>query len=168
MLRNLLILATTAFLTACELDLPVDIPLKNQQLLSAAMPYVGMHENNNRTELRTALGVDPVRTEWCAAFMNTVLADAGMDNLIDTESEYPLMARSFLDWGTKISTKDIKMGDLVIFRRGTHKWQGHVGIYLGETVKNGVRYFMVFGGNQNDQVGAELYRTSKLLGVRRP
>ena len=32
-----------------------------------------MHERTDRAELAAYVGVDPVRTEWCAAFVNAVM-----------------------------------------------------------------------------------------------
>ena len=38
-----------------------------------AQPYIGLQERENRKEIKALTGVDPVRTEWCAAFVNAVL-----------------------------------------------------------------------------------------------
>ena len=34
-----------------------------------AVQYNGMHERTDRAELKELLDVDPVRTEWCAAYI---------------------------------------------------------------------------------------------------
>ena len=38
-----------------------------------ALEYIGLHERFNRDELTELMGVDPIHTEWCAAFVNAVL-----------------------------------------------------------------------------------------------
>jgi len=131
----------------------------------AAKPYAGLHERENREYLTDILGVDPVRTEWCAAFVNAVLEDDGLPNLYNQDHPYPLLARSFLDWGIPINYQDIQYGDLVIFPRGTQGWQGHVGIYIGRYPPTGE--LIILGGNQDKKVGYNLYKSSNIIGIRR-
>lgn len=123
-----------------------------------------MHEWQDRKELRSLLGVDPVRTEWCAAFVNAVLEMDGIPNLDTIDHRYPLLARSFLGWGNAVDPKDIRKGDLVIFPRGKESWKGHVGFYAG-TNQNG--YWVILGGNQNNTVNYRLYNPKHALGIRR-
>lgn len=114
--------------------------------------------------LKQILGVDPVTTEWCAAFINMILLENDLPTS-ESVSEYPLMARSFLLWGTKV-TKPEK-GDIVVFKRGAD-WQGHVGLYVGTTTdQNGKEYYNVLGGNQNDKISIEPYAVSRVLSIRR-
>ena len=65
------------------------------QHLDVADQYVGMSERSNRIELKEFMGIDPVRYEWCAAFVNAVLESQGIPGS-DTVSEFPLLARSFM------------------------------------------------------------------------
>ena len=121
-----------------------------------------MNEYQNRNQIKELTGVDPVRTEWCAAFVNAILEVEGIPGS-ESVSEYPLTARSFLSWGTPIDPQDIQKGDLVIFPRGNSSWQGHVGFFIQEY--NG--QWIILGGNQSNSVRYELYNPSRALGIRR-
>mgnify|MGYP002880786489 FL=1 len=133
--------------------------------MDVAEAKLGMNEYQDRTALRQYVGVDPRYTEWCAAFVNAVLADSGMTNLHDMNHAQPLTARSFLDWGEAVDQP--LPGDIVIFPRGTEGWQGHVGFYVGWEKKEDKVFWKILGGNQNDSVSIDLYPASKALGVRR-
>jgi uncharacterized protein (TIGR02594 family) len=130
-----------------------------------AVQYNGMHERTDRAELKELLDVDPVRTEWCAAFVNAVLEESKI--VSNNDHKYPLTARAFLDWGSKIAKKDIRPGDVVVFPRGNQGWQGHVGFYLRTIEVNGTEYYYILGGNQSNKVSIELFRANKSLGIRR-
>lgn len=95
-------------------------------------------------------------TSWCSAFMCWCVMKAGLPH---TQN---LMARSWLDWGTKVFTPEI--GDIAVFWResATSPW-GHVGIY----VRNDGTQVWTLGGNQNNEVSVKPYPGSKLLGYRR-
>jgi uncharacterized protein (TIGR02594 family) len=130
-----------------------------------AAQYLNYTERANRQELKEFIGVDPMRTEWCAAFVNAVLEES--DIVSNNNHAYPLTARAFLDWGQKVSKDDIKPGDIVVFPRGDQGWQGHVGFYLRTVKLNGLDYYLILGGNQNNKVSIVPYRASKALGIRR-
>jgi len=131
-----------------------------------AQPYVGLEERVHRRELHQLTGVDPVRTEWCAAFVNAVLE---LDSIpgSDSVSDVPLMARSFLYWGKRVEPADIQRGDVVIFPRGTQGWQGHVGFYVDTQTHNGREYWIILGGNQNNEVRYDYYTPRRAIDVRR-
>jgi uncharacterized protein (TIGR02594 family) len=130
--------------------------------VTTAQEYIGLSERQNRSELRELTGVDPVRTEWCAAFVNAVLE---LENIPGSSSvsDNPLMARSFLLWGEPVEPVNIRRGDIVVFPRGTQGWQGHVGFFVQE--QNG--RWIILGGNQSNQVRYDLYNPSRALGIRR-
>jgi len=130
-----------------------------------AIQYINFSEHTHRAELKEFIGVDPVRTEWCAAFVNAVLEESEIES--NNDHKYPLTARAFLDWGEKVSRDDIASGDLVVFPRGNQGWQGHVGFYLKTQVINGVEYYLILGGNQDNKVSIVPYRASSALGIRR-
>jgi uncharacterized protein (TIGR02594 family) len=128
-----------------------------------AFKYIDYTERTHRAELRELTGIDPVRTEWCAAFINAVLEES--DIVSNNDHKYPLTARAFLQWGVEVSEPE--PGDVVVFPRGNSSWQGHVGFYLKTLEINGVEYYMILGGNQSNKVSIVPYRASKALGIRR-
>lgn len=93
---------------------------------------------------------------WCAAFLGWVLAQAGIKN---TGS---LLARSYLDWGRE--AKKPGKGCVVVLKRGTQPWQGHVG-FLDKIEDKSV---WVLGGNQGDAVNVKKFPRSAVLGFREP
>ena len=129
-----------------------------------ASEYIGLHEYHNRQQLKDLLNIDPVRTEWCAAFINSILELDGIPNLNDINHKYPLTARAFLDWGQSVDPIDIQQGDLVIFPRGKASWQGHVGFYVGTTEQG---RWLILGGNQDNTVSYKVFNPNKALGIRR-
>lgn len=144
----------------------VQVPLVNRpdgsDSVMTAQPYVGLEERQHRRELKELTGVDPVRTEWCAAFVNAVLE---LDNIpgSDSVSNYPLTARSFLTWGNKVDPADIQRGDIVVFPRGNAGWQGHVGFFVEEIHGR----WIILGGNQENSVRYDVFEPSYALDVRR-
>ena len=142
-----------------------DVP-KYPEHLRTVEAFLGYNENDSgdRAILKDFMNIDPVHYEWCAAFVNAVLH---LENIPGSESvhENPLMARSFLAWGQRVETP--KLGDVVVFQRGNSNWKGHVGFYMRTVRKDGKEYYLIAGGNQNDQVSYELYPTSKVLSIRR-
>lgn len=98
-------------------------------------------------------------TAWCAAFVGAMLHRAGLPKT------GKLNARSYLEWGTPVSRADAKPGDIVILKRGTSSWQGHVGFFVRDTGNS----ITLLGGNQNNAVNRRAYRVDggQLLGIRR-
>jgi len=129
-----------------------------------AVSFLNFGERTHRQELKEFTGVDPVRTEWCAAFVNAVLRESGIPGS-ESVSRHPLLARSFLKWGDSVDTP--KSGDLIVFPRGNASWQGHVGFYMGTVEVGGVEYYRILGGNQNNEVSIELYPVSRAIDIRR-
>jgi len=81
------------------------IRVENGNPTIKAIQYVGLTERQDRQELKELTGVDPVRTEWCAAFVNAVLEESDIKS--NNDHKYPLTARAFLDWGQKINKENI-------------------------------------------------------------
>ena len=135
-----------------------------QTLTHKAYYYYGLQEVKDRQLIKEITGVDPVTTEWCAAFVNMVLLENNLPQS-STVSSYPLMARSFLEWGTPVDKPE--KGDILIFERGNSGWQGHVAFYVSTDIVDGEKYYTVLGGNQNNSVSIEKYSASKLLSIRR-
>ncbi len=130
-----------------------------------AEEYIGLNEYQNRQQIKRLTGVDPVRTEWCAAFANAVLEIEGIPN--NNFHKYPLLARSFLDWGSTVESSDIQRGDIVVFPRGNSSWQGHVGFYVTTVATPKGKRWVILGGNQKNSVRYDLYDPKRALGIRR-
>jgi len=139
-------------------------PRSSVETLSTASAMVGLHEKADRAVLRSIIGVDPVSTEWCAAFVNSVLNYHGIPGS-EAVSRHPLTARSFIYWGSLALTPEF--GDVVVFPRGNQGWQGHVGFYIETVRKDGIDYYVILGGNQKNQVSYDLYPASKAIAIRR-
>jgi uncharacterized protein (TIGR02594 family) len=123
-----------------------------------ATQYLGLHEQKDQKRLQRFVRVNPVRIEWCAAFVNAVLEANGITG---TRS---LSARTFLKWGESIDQP--QLGDIMVFGRGNNLWQGHVAFYLGTIEKNNKTYYKILGGNQGDMVKISYYPAKHLLGIR--
>ena len=101
--------------------------------------------------------IDNDEVAWCSAFVGAMLERSGRP------CSKSLAARSYLQWGKKLSKP--KIGCVVVFSRGNPRgWQGHVGFYAGETKT----HILVLGGNQRNQVSVAKYPKSRLLGYRQP
>lgn len=136
-----------------EFDKTVGI---NHDIYNTAVSYEGLSEGKNAKELSNALGINVVTTPWCAAFVNKVLKENGIEG---TDS---LLARSFLKFGEQVRSNPIK-GDIVILSRGSQSWQGHVGFFVrfdGDKV-------VLLGGNQGNEVSIAKFDKSRILGIRR-
>lgn len=104
------------------------------------------------------LGIEAYKddgTAWCAGFANYCLKMAGEANTMS------LAARSFINYGQPAKPQ---LGAILVFKRGTQSWQGHVGFYVGETAT----HYKVLGGNQGDSVSIREYPKSALLACRMP
>ena len=83
-----------------------------QTKIDVAKQYLDYSAKKDRQELKAFIGVDPLKIEWCAAFINAVLHHIGLPGS-ESVSDYPLVARSFLSWGKVV--KEPQQGDIVIF-----------------------------------------------------
>jgi uncharacterized protein (TIGR02594 family) len=135
-----------------------------QTKIDIAKQYLDFSAKSHRRELKDFIGVDPVRIDWCAAFVNAVLHEMGIPGS-ESVSKYPLVAKSFLDWGKRV--KEPQVGDIVIFPRGTKPWQGHVGFYYGTVYEKGRKYYQILGGNQSKSVTIMLFPARSAIGIRR-
>ena len=165
-MKKLFIIFSLTFVCACQNANAISAirPYKNQNLSHKAYYYYGLSETKDRQLIKELTGVDPTRTEWCAAFVNMVLLENGYPTSASV-SGFPLMARSFLEYGEK-TTKPVQ-GDIVIFERGNSGWKGHVGFFISAKDINGVQMISVLGGNQDDAVNIKYYPASKVLGFRK-
>lgn len=138
---------------------------QNGSPLSIAKQYLGMNAGDPK-QARTlsaffkkagGLNVDPSTTAWCAAFLNSVLGQAGI------KGTGSLAAQSFLNFGKPVDRPT--KGDIVVFERGNRgSGLGHVGIVVGIN-SNGT--LQVLGGNQSNSASIETFKTDRVLGYRR-
>ena len=120
----------------------------------------GAADNPEILEMYATIGQDWIEHDevaWCAAFVGHCLEKAGL------RSTRKLTARSYLEWGIPIEMADAQPGDIVVFRRGSSAWQGHVGFFVAQRGA----WIEVLGGNQGDAVNIRRFAVAKLLGVRR-
>lgn len=142
-------------------------PKYNAPLLSTAKAYIGTKEwagaehNPTVVQLFADSGHSWVKddeTPWCAAFVGSVLAQVGL------YGTGKLNARSYLEWGEKVSLKDAQAGDVVILWRGSvNAKTGHVAFLVGFY---GDRV-LLRGGNQGNAVSDATYPVERILGIRR-
>lgn len=104
----------------------------------------------------TSLKATDDETPWCSAFVCWCFEQVGI------ASTKKANARSWLDWGVALDKP--KEGCVVVFRRGSSGWQGHVGFYYGERGSD----ILLLGGNQNNSVNISRYPKSRVLGYRWP
>jgi uncharacterized protein (TIGR02594 family) len=103
----------------------------------------------------TDLSATDDETPWCASFVSWCIEMAG------GKSTRSASARSYLGWGVPVDVPQV--GDVVVLRRGTKPWQGHVGLFSG---REGGRVW-ILGGNQKDQVCVQDFPENQVLGYRR-
>ncbi|MGO4917823.1 TIGR02594 family protein [Pseudogemmobacter sp. W21_MBD1_M6] len=101
-----------------------------------ARTYIGTTEgpgpadNPKILEMYATIGQDWVEHDdvaWCAAFVGHCLEQAGL------RSTRKLTARSYLEWGVPVELAEAQEGDIVVFRRGSSSWQGHVGFFVAQS-----------------------------------
>ena len=103
--------------------------------------------------------IDDDETAWCAAALGSWLERSGI------KSTGQLTARSYINWGDKVSSLDMaEEGDVVVFwRESPRSWKGHVGFY----VKHDDSSVTIVSGNQANAVTEADFPRRRLLGIRR-
>lgn len=118
--------------------------------------------DNGDIQLMFALAGHPQiktdETAWCAAFVGASLERVG---IASTKS---LLARSYLQWGTKQDGP--KIGSIAIFPRGNSDWQGHVGFVADIDIAK--RRVLILGGNQSNSVSLQWFNADAALDYRWP
>lgn len=134
-----------------------DLDLKEEVLID------GVLSSNPKVELYikavTGKRQDARTVPWCAYWLGGTLEKAKEPS---TKSG---MARSYLQWGTKVQDGDWKQGDVVVLWRGRRNdgVTGHVGYLISWDDDS----MVLLGGNQGDKVCFQTFSRQKLLGVRR-
>lgn len=146
---------------------PADKPSLSLTPYDVARRHLGVREipgkQHNPTILnwyrKLIVSVYDDETAWCSTFVNFCALEAGY------ERTGKLNARSWLHIGERITTRQARQGDVIIFERGNSVWQGHVAFIQSINLETGRA--VCLGGNQNDAVNLQSYPLSKLLGIRR-
>lgn len=123
-----------------------------QALHTEAMRFFGLHERQHTRTLSAVLKVNPIRTPWCAAFVNAVLHRQGQRGSGSNR------AISFARYGNRVHAPT--KGDIVVFR-------SHVGFFQGYVNRGGRTYVAVLGGNQNNRVQVSYFAKSRVVAYRR-
>lgn len=101
-------------------------------------------------------------TAWCGLAMAVAAKRAGYAPV-----NAPLWALNWANFGTPVNSDDIKLGDILTFKRFDANGRligGHVTLYVGED-KAG--YFHCLGGNQSDAVSFARINKNRLYQARR-
>lgn len=138
------------------------------RILELARAEIGTHEvsgprsNPRIDEYLSTVGLSGDETPWCAAFINWLLMMLGLAGTGAAN------ARSFLKWGVPVPVDQAKPGDIVVLRRGSSEWQGHVMVFEAYgTRADGTRILMGVGGNQSNAVTSAWFSADDVLGIRR-
>lgn len=127
-------------------------------IFNRAFSYVGLHERSNRTQIKKVTKVDPVRTPWCAAFVNGVLSQMGIRG---TGSN---MAISFAKY--KSATSNPQKGDIVVLKTGRSR-RGRSGNHVGFFQGFSGNRVAVLGGNQSNRVKVSYFSKKSVISYRR-
>lgn len=110
---------------------------------------------------------EPDSTDWCGAFVNWVLKQAGIEGAF-----HPQGAAWWKAWGDVLPNDDPPFGAVGIFQRSATNC--HVGFLLGQIDnRKGQEKFLLLGGNQeapganSPQVCVKV-EGRKLVGIRYP
>lgn len=127
--------------------------------------HLGLQEIRDNKELKKffrahGFNIDPASTPWCAVMVNCCERAAG--NLGNGK----LNARSFATYGDEVKLAGAKVGDIVVFERGSNGWSGHVAYFVEYDKANNV--IKCLGGNQADMVCYSNYSKDRLITIRRP
>jgi len=91
---------------------------------------------------------------WCAGFANWNLVKAGYKGTGKAN------AQSFLNDDNFIKLAEPRLGCIVVFKRGTEPWMGHVGFWMDMHK----RYIRLLGGNQSNRAGINNYKLDTVMG----
>lgn len=152
---------------ARPVDLPDEVSAPGEpKWLQIARAEVGQEEipgpkNNPRILAYYAKAgfpqINDETTPWCAGFVNYCLESAGV------AGSKSLAARGFLNWGKAVSKPYVGC-IAVLWRESPQSWQGHTGIYVGETAT----HVQLLGGNQQNKVCVQSFPKNQVLGYRAP
>jgi uncharacterized protein (TIGR02594 family) len=127
-----------------------------QDRIELASQFIGFSEKRKVDELQKLIKINPLKNQWCAAFVTAI------EKLAGQSGTGVLAARAYLNYGTRVQNP--KPGDIVVLWRGARdSCEGHVG-YL---IEKGVTSVTILGGNQDHQVKIKKYPRERVLGYVR-
>lgn len=91
---------------------------------------------------------------WCSAFACWDLEEVGLRSTRKPNAQSFLHDKNFIKLDKPI------FGCIVVFKRGTEPWMGHVGFFI-DLFKGWIR---LLGGNQSNRVGVNNYSKDDVLG----
>ena len=136
--------------------------------VDAAGALLGKHEKKNTGDINAFLragGVDlnAATTRWCAAFVNSALAQVGVTGSGSN------VATDFLNWGVKVDPSQIQRGDVLVDPNGRSAGQtgGHVGMATGQVrFQEGILQVQMLSGNASNQVQEDWVNASEVVARR--
>jgi uncharacterized protein (TIGR02594 family) len=139
-------------------SLPMWYVIAREEMTNGVKEITGEKHNPRILQYHkaTSLKATDDETAWCSAFANWCMQTAGL------KGSGSAAARSWLDWGKKL--EEPKEGCIVVFKRGSQPWQGHVGFFAGFDGDN----VLTLGGNQGNEVKIAPYAKNRVLGYRWP
>jgi len=117
-----------------------------------AFGLLGATETNGLSDINAFLsagGVDinAAQTQWCAGFVNSALAQVGIDG------SGSLVANAFQNWGVQVDPTSLMRGDVLLNTRGLGAGEmgGHVGLATGASrlLDSGLQLQMLSGNTSN-------------------
>ena len=145
---------------------PIEEPrYKIPPWLTVALTQIGTKEipgPGSNTEIDEYLKVVGMPADddiaWCSGFACWSLEEVAV------RSTRKPNAQSFMDDNNFIKLDKPRLGCIVVFKRGSEPWMGHVGFYLD--ISKG--YIRLLGGNQSNRVGINNYSEKTALGYYWP
>lgn len=133
-------------------NIPVHIVLALNEIGQAEIP--GPQSNERISEYLETVGM-PSSDEipWCSAFPNWILKQRNIQGTNDAA------AISWEAWGRAC---DLRIGSVVILKRGAEAWMRHVGFLLDSSAA----MIRLLGGNQLNRVGINAYSKSRITAIR--
>lgn len=117
----------------------------------------GMHERQNRAQLKKSLGVDPARVPWCGYAVAYAIRKASPSK--KPPAGYP-RAISWARWGKAVTLSSARRGDVVVVKNR----RGHHVALITSASKGKV---CMIGGNQSSRVSEKCVSARSVVAVRR-
>lgn len=137
--------------------------------VDAATNLLGQHENLNQGNINSFLkaggvDLDAATTAWCAAFVNSALAQVGI------KGSGSNVATDFLNWGSGVGHANIQRGDVLVQPRGLGAGQagGHVGFATGNlrATAEGISQIEMISGNAANKVQTQWVNATGVVARR--